>query len=260
MASPDHTGNTLDDQANGTAVPFLESSIDRPRDISFVIDEMIAMSRDASDPLYRRVNRHAIGVTGHSFGGFTSLAMAAGYDGSGLPPIPDFPVFEPDPRVRAIAPIAPASGLLSDAELAGIGVPTLVVGGTLDVTTPIDPQSTRPFALVAGDLVRADLTGAGHFSFTNTCDVVDVLLATGVPLPIVIDLLGNAYEEGCAPELLPIDEATRLTTLYVVAFFRKVLAWEGEFGFFLTPKYADRNEPDVTVFDKKAPRPPKPGK
>ena len=55
-----------------------------------------------------------IGVTGHSFVGFTAIAMAAGYAASASGPVP------PDPRVRAIAPVSGVTSPFSEV-LAGRG-------------------------------------------------------------------------------------------------------------------------------------------
>jgi hypothetical protein len=53
----------------------------------------------------------------------------------------------PDLRVRALVPISPAVGGLSDEQLASIERPEIVIGGTADVTVPIDPSSVRAFEL-----------------------------------------------------------------------------------------------------------------
>src|SRR5690606_3932098 len=94
----------------------------RPRDVSFVIDQMLARSADPQDPLHERIRPFLIGVAGHSFGGYTALAIAGGFETLGLPP---------DPRVAAIAAIAPGSGFFSDADLASIQVPPFLLSGPL---------------------------------------------------------------------------------------------------------------------------------
>ena len=56
-------------------------------------------------------------------------------------------------------------------------------------------------------------------------------------------LLGP-YEGACSEEALPIEIATRLQNLYVVAFFRKHLRGEEGYGAYLTGRYA-QEEPEV---------------
>ncbi len=244
VAAPDHTGNTAADLIFGTDVPFEQSALDRPQDLSFVIDEMLAKNADPEDGFFGRIDPARIGATGHSFGGFTTLAMASGYE-----------TVSSDPRVSVLAPFAPASGILLDEQLAAITLPTLILGGTADITTPIDPDSIRPWQLInGGPVVRTDITDAGHQSFTDICDLADALLASGIPQDLIDFLLGNV-DEGCAPELIPIAEAQRITRLYVVAFMQRFLADEPRYRRYLSRRYANTNEPDVTFLRSVFPAP-----
>ena len=264
VVAPDHTDNTLIDFLFGdpTDESTLQSALDRPQDLSFLIDVMLSRSSDPSDPFFETIDSRRIGVTGHSFGGFTSLAMVSGITGAiaeqfGLEIPDDFEPIPPDPRVRAIAPIAPASTPLADSELETIDVPTLVLGGTADVTTPLDPEVTRPFELISGrPLYRADILDAGHFSFTSLCDLIQALLDLGIPPELVEDLVGDALEEGCVPALIPIEEAHRLTNLYAVSFLRRHVAGDLRYARFLTRRHARAFEPDVEFFVKRRPFPP----
>lgn len=245
VASPDHYTNTLLDAFNGGGslppAKLVQTAIDRVLDVRFVIDRMLAKSADPADAFSKRVDAARIGVTGHSFGGFTTLASASGFGEYSDPRVPPFAPVPADPRVRAIAPLAPASGFLTDAELARIRVPMLVVGGTDDRTTPLDPQSTRPYAKAGSRFAyRSWLLRAGHFSFTNTCDFGLILENLGVPKE-------NApgWDEGCTPDLLAIDTAQRLTNLYVVAFFQRHLRHDLRYDPWLALPYARRFERDV---------------
>ncbi|MEB2345349.1 MAG: hypothetical protein OZ948_11470 [Deltaproteobacteria bacterium] len=263
VVAPDHVGDTFLDAFLGNldAEALLQSAQDRPRDVSFLIDWMLARNLDRNDRFRHALNPFAIGVTGHSFGGFTALAVAAGFDGDAAD---DFGVevpegFEPypaDPRVRAIVPIAPASTPLSDRELERIRVPTLLVGGTLDETTPLVPEITRPYEILrTRELYRADLVGAAHFSFTNVCDVIELVAEAGFPPDLVTDTLGGAYEEGCAPDLMPVAEAHRLTNLVTVSFLRRFLAGDLRYQRYLVPGRLWAREPDLDLF-RRPPRVP----
>jgi predicted dienelactone hydrolase len=234
VVAPDHSGNTAWDLLfPGT--PFQAS--DRPLDVSLLITRMLERSIEADDPFFGRVDPLRIGVAGHSFGGFTTLAMATGYQ--------DIP---PDPRVGAILPISPASNSFSDQDLAEIMVPMLVLGGTSDVTTPVDPNSVRPFAFASSrPRYRVDVEKAGHGSFTNICDIADVLLSAGLP-PFLIEVVLGNYEEGCAPELIPIDEAHRVTNLYALAFFSRDLVGDPRYQRYLTPGRVHKDDLPVYFF------------
>ncbi len=107
------------------STPSHRSAADRPQDISFVLDQLLA-DKAGVDPAVIDASR--IGMYGHSFGGYTTLAVAGGVASGTLP----------DPRIKAIAPLSP---LASAPALPGpefvpliedITVPTLVSYGTVD--------------------------------------------------------------------------------------------------------------------------------
>lgn len=247
VVAPEHIGNTTQDVQDMTAVPLAQSALERPQDVSFIIDWMTAKSLDPADPFYEAVDASVVGVAGHSFGGYTALAMAAGY--TGTPPA----VVLPDPRVAAIMPIAPASGWIADHELAAIRVPTMLLSGTLDTTTPIDPNTTRPWNLIPPDYVRrADVIDATHTHFANICDIANVLFALGLGVAdwpgIGAGQLVQPYFDTCVPPAFSLDEAQRIQDHYAVSFFRLHLFGEQAYRAFLLRDYALENEPNVIVF------------
>jgi predicted dienelactone hydrolase len=111
VAAVDHTGNTTQDvvqqvlaaRLSGAQIDpaaLLEPSIaERPRDVSFAIDRLL---EGAAPGLSERIEGDAVGVAGHSFGGWTAL-MATGRDrriaaalalapAGGASPLPDDPM------------------------------------------------------------------------------------------------------------------------------------------------------------------------
>jgi len=138
VAAMDHTGNTIFEMFQmmmaaqmgeappdpATIIPLLMS--DRPVDVSFVIDRMLEQPlADAGC----RIDAAAIGMSGHSFGGWTTL-MATGRDR----------------RIRAALPLAPAGGwsplpgeaLGQALDFAwGRDVPTLFLVAELDTLLPL---------------------------------------------------------------------------------------------------------------------------
>ncbi len=239
VVAPTHTGNAQTDAAAGIPDVSLDQALlDRVPDVSFVIDHMLALAATPADPFFGRIDGAKIGVAGHSLGGFTALAVKAGYQG-----IP------PDARVDAIMPIAPAASFLGDAELANVTVPTLFMTGTLD---DLLADEIRAAGLIQSSPFdyRADVIGATHTHFADICDIANVLLSLGFG-PSTWPTLGagalvQPYYDTCVPPAFSIAEATRIENLYATAFFRRHLLGETAYDPFLTTSYATANEPDVT--------------
>jgi predicted dienelactone hydrolase len=221
VAAPDHTGNTAVDRLVGAEAEFDVTALNRPNDVRAVIDAMLDPTSTETAGFVPSVDPEQIAVTGHSFGGFTALAAAGGYEN----PLGSVVA---DDRVDAIIPLAPATGdgtrLMSDAGLESIQVPTLVLVGTNDQTTPVEPNVTRIWDLAGSEpLVRVELVDAQHQSFTDVCDYQEFLPALGdaVPQP-VLDTIESQGAEGCSPGDMPIDRAKDLTNTFAVNFLESV--------------------------------------
>jgi hypothetical protein len=80
------------------------------------------------------------------------------------------------------------------------------------------------------------------------------LLFTQLPLPGVLaspDAAPGSFPLVVfSPELLPIDEAHRVTDLYVVSFLTKELKGSSRYGRYLTTEYAERNDLPVALLVK----------
>jgi predicted dienelactone hydrolase len=218
VAAPDHTGNTAVDRLLGTEADFDVTALNRPNDVVSTID---AMLDPANVGLVNSIDPETIAVTGHSFGGFTTLAMAGGYENT-------LGQFVADERVDAIIPLAPATGdgtrLMSDAGLESVQVPMLVMVGTNDQTTPVDPNVTRIWDRAKSEpLIRVELVDAQHQSFTDVCDYQTFLptLGDAVPAPVIETIDAQAVE-GCTPGDMPIDRAQELTNTFAINFLESV--------------------------------------
>jgi predicted dienelactone hydrolase len=197
VVTPDHHGNTFVDQLMGVGDP--QSAVNRPLDLSFLIDQFLAFNTQDGHRFEGAIIPDAIGASGHSFGGFTVFALA-GTTG--------------DPRIRAILPQAPAAAF-SDSFLHGITIPVLIIGGSIDTTTPFDEQQQRPFDLLpsgARVVAVAEIANAGHFTFSDFCEVQRELLA----------FLGG-FDEACEPRHLPWRHAHELINYLALNFFDATL-------------------------------------
>jgi hypothetical protein len=63
----------------------------------------------------------------------------------------------------------------------------------------------------------------------------------------ILGFVEEQAEDGCAPELLPIDEAQRVTTQYVVSFLTRELQGNSRYSRYLTTGYADRHDLPVDL-------------
>lgn len=137
------------ENADAPGGPNEADLVNQPRDMRFVITQLLRTSAAASGPLRGRIDPHAVAVSGQSDGGETALAAA--YDGRFA-----------DPRVHAAV-------ILSGARIPGLGrflfpghsPPLLATQGTADTINP--PSFTHDFFDAAPrPKFLLNLLGAGH--------------------------------------------------------------------------------------------------
>ena len=221
VAAPDHTGNTAVERIAGSGDDPAVISFNRPNDVGRVIDAMIDPSDPSAGSVAASVDAEQIVVTGHSFGGFTTIAMATGYSSE----LGEFPV---DERVDAIIPLAPAvsSDRFTDETLATIEVPMMIVVGSDDVTTPVDPNVTRLWdnATLSSPAYRVELVAGEHQSFTDLCAYrEEVPNLPDVPA-VVVETIETMSVEGCSEGDMEPARVAELLDTYVIAFLDEVLA------------------------------------
>ncbi len=114
------------------------NAINRPLDVSFAIDQLEKLHREAS-PFQGKLDLGRIGVAGHSFGAFTTLAVA----GQVFTPRPGRQTSLADPRVKAAIPMSapvPADRRRLDEVYGRIKIPCLHMTGTEDYSPIGDTQ------------------------------------------------------------------------------------------------------------------------
>ncbi len=236
--APSHAGNTAVDGLGGTLDPFVIVAVNRPKDISAILDE--AEGGFAGDAVAQATDLSSVFMFGHSFGGYTSLAIGGatldyataqaacvGVECDFLADPEVVAAFEQgfgDPRVDAIAPQAPA--LISSfiaGDLAALPVPTMLQSGKLDKTTPDATEAEPAWAALSDpDDVWINLPFGAHYSFITVCDDLDPeLLAVFQP---------DNLEDGCGPEFTPTSEIVPVLGTYLLAYARLHVLGEAQWS------------------------------
>jgi predicted dienelactone hydrolase len=147
VVAPPHPGNTIFEFPTcGTPNAQVQSFIERPKDMSFVLDQILAAGQDPSSPFFGAVDGNRVAMTGHSFGGLTTFLVAA-----------------QDPRVGvavAMAPATPANAKLT--------IPSLIMLGNIDSVVNL-PAARQAYAASSPPKVLVEIEHAGHYAFSNGC-------------------------------------------------------------------------------------------
>jgi predicted dienelactone hydrolase len=198
VAGVNHHGNTA---AEPKMLPQgLMLEWERPRDLSVMIDKMLA------DPKFGpHIDTARIGAAGHSAGGATVIEIAGGIPDAAafcaqhpedvnckLPPIfqqwiADYnrikdtdPVIQDslkrqhlsrrDPRVKAVLAMAPAIGFaFSDASLRSIHIPVSIAVGAGDNIVDPKTNAERYARLIPGAQLKIFPGSANHYIFGTLC-------------------------------------------------------------------------------------------
>lgn len=140
--------------------------IDRPLDVRFLIDHIVAVS-SSTGPAF---DKDRIGLAGHSFGAYTALAVAGlrvDFPGGAAHPLAD-------PRIRAVVSMSfpgDMGGALGPDAFTAIALPVLHFSGTRDDTPMLGswaPDRRIPFDRTpAPDQYLVTIAGADHFALAD---------------------------------------------------------------------------------------------
>jgi len=147
VIAPPHPGNTLFEFPDcGTGAAQAASFVERPQDMIFVLDEILAAGADSGSPFFGAADATRIAMTGHSFGGLTTYLVAA-----------------LEPRITAAVAMAPATLATSS-----LGIPSLLMLGNID--SVVNNVSARDaYARSATPKMLVEIEDAGHYAFSNAC-------------------------------------------------------------------------------------------
>ena len=135
----------------------------RVRDLTFVIDAVLARNAASGDPLAGSVDPARIGISGISAGGAAAIGAAGGIEASGVPA---------DPRIKAMVVYEPDLEYSLD-DASRIAIPYLVMGGSQSQFGLAIPAL---FAATVQALPRMYVLNpsATHLSYvTGMCEEID---------------------------------------------------------------------------------------
>ena len=152
IVSADHTGNAAMTIINGKLIPYdnkgrTNSAADRPKDMSFLLDQMTLWNNGADRRFAGKLDLGAVCAAGMSFGSMTAVRVA-----------------DTDSRFKSVIAMSGAPPTHTN-----LAVPTLWMLGTEDTTI-----GARGNALIralhskhSGPSFLLEMKNGGHYSFTD---------------------------------------------------------------------------------------------
>jgi predicted dienelactone hydrolase len=190
VVAPDHQKGTGYDYDPDYVA---EIQFARPIDIRYVLDQVLALNGDSTSFLHSMVDPDAIGITGESFGGHTTLMVAgatpnldylaeycqANPDSWDICPLQDeisalYPgqriIDVSDPRMKAALPIVPDGyGWFRESGMAKIKIPIMLMGAEKDTVAPPDEQQRPMYRDIVSTKYLFIQSDADHLSYLDGC-------------------------------------------------------------------------------------------
>lgn len=205
VVSPDHTGDTLaealSDDFDISRDLFSTAMTERPADVTALLDAFATpQPAGAARFLAGVVDAEHVGITGHSFGGFTSLRLAA-----------------IDERIDVAVPLAPPTVELAWIDLGNdftMAKPVLVQAARGDQTLEWEENIAPTWERLSKPRYLLDVPAGGHFTFSDLCTMDIASLAERIGF---LDL-GNVLDDGCAPTSPPTALVHPLLNHFAIGF------------------------------------------
>ncbi|MBE9062736.1 alpha/beta hydrolase [cf. Phormidesmis sp. LEGE 11477] len=217
VVSVEHPGSNLNTLVNLPVDPEIAESpsrilpaqefLDRPKDISFVLDQLERLNRRSV--FYReRFRTQEVTMIGHSLGGYTGLALAGAkldlrslesfcknIQPLGVSPadwlqcaavdLEEQQADLTDGRIQQVIAMNTLTGqLFGEAGLSEVRVPTLLLTGTKDSVTPTLDQQLNAFTQLSGEKYLLAVIGGTHLSVGDPGNVNPAL----TELPFMAEL------------------------------------------------------------------------
>lgn len=219
--------------------------IDRPSDVSFVLDELAKRNRQLG-LLQGKLNTEEVSAIGHSLGGYTVLALAGaelnlddlrqfckGSSAIGQAPgdwlqcaaadLPERTLKLRDQRIKNAIAFNPLVGqLFGKTGMAQVATPVLMLAGTEDTITPALNNQLQPFNQLRSSKYLLTAIGGTHLSI-------------GDPGNLGITSNQSSVKERRGEETKPLRQLVQGVSL---AFIEQLTSKAKTYQPFLTPAYA----------------------
>ena len=220
--------------------------IDRPQDISFVLNQLTLLNKETTQ-FKGKFNTQKVSMIGHSFGGYTALALAgASLDLKALRrfceqqlPLKRSPAdwlqcaagelpyprrnFK-DNRIKQIILFNPIIGELFGNNLSQIKIPTLMLSASEDGITPTISHQLKPFKQLSTEKYMLVAMGGTHMSVTDMNSMKSAMAKS----TLVREVMGVKAE--------PVRRLVRGISL---AFVQQLTPQKSEYELFLNPNYVE---------------------
>ena len=164
--------------------------LDRPKDVSFILDELEKLNQTANNPLQGKLATNNVMVVGYSFGGGTALALAGGelqienlkqrcqknLAKANLGEIlqcvaqalPEKTYQLRDTRIKQAIALNPTTSLIfGETGLTKVQIPTLILSSSADKVTPPLTEQVMGFAKIPSPKWLVGVVGATHLSIID---------------------------------------------------------------------------------------------
>jgi predicted dienelactone hydrolase len=209
VAALEHPGSNEDNinsALQGKTRPVKpQEFLNRPQDVSFVLDELEKLNQTTNHPLQGKLATMNAMVVGYSFGGSTALALAGGELqlerlkqrckknlailslGEAMQCIaqelPENTYQLRDTRIKQAIALNPTTSLIfGETGLTKVQIPTLVLAGSADKTTPALTEQIVAFDKIPSPKWLVGIVGGTHLSVKDPSKTMDQIGQPNTPI------------------------------------------------------------------------------
>lgn len=139
---------------NAPGGPLVKDVINQPRDISFLINSLLRLSKEANHPIYKKLDKQKIAAMGVSLGGMTSV-MAA------------FDPYRRDDRIKAVISIAGPTSMFGASYFKHADVPLMMIASNIDALVNYE-DNALPVLEKTHPVVLLTIANGSHTGFSGS--------------------------------------------------------------------------------------------